>query len=317
MKAIVLGTKNEMMLADLPHPVIKADEVLVKVKAISINPVDTKIRASAGMLGYFFNRTDSDAPIILGWDISGVVTAVGPDVRRFRIGDHVFGMVNFPGEGKAYAEYVAAPEAQLTHKPSNISFEEAAGAALAALTAWQSVVTAGKVKAGDKVVILAAAGGVGHYAVQIAKHFGAYVIGVGSGANRDFVLGLGADEFIDYKTHRFEEVVTDADIVHDAIDYDPTHLDRSLKALKPSGTLLSLLTVFDEGFVQRAQAKNILPHRVMVGENEQDLESIAVLLASGQLKTFVTKGFAFDQMESAHQYILNGHTRGKLVISLP
>ena len=153
-------------------------------------------------------------------------------------------MINFPGHGKAYAEYVAAPASQLALKPSNISHEEAAAATLAALTAWQALVTNAKVKKGQKVVIQAASGGVGHYAVQIAKYLGAYVIGTSSAANKDFVLGLGADEHIDYKKHKIDEVVKDADFVLDPIG--DNNIDPSLNAAKKGGTVIMLPSFFKE-----------------------------------------------------------------------
>lgn len=176
MKAVVLkafGNIDQLEIKDILVPSIGEDEVLIRTKAISINPVDYKIRKGKGwapeLLAY--------DPIILGWDVSGVVEAVGAKVEQFQIGDEVFGMVNFTGHGRAYAEYVAAPAAHLTKKPQNISHEEAAASTLAALTAWQAFNSYGKLRPNDKTLIHAASGGVGHFAVQIAKHLGAYVIG--------------------------------------------------------------------------------------------------------------------------------------------
>jgi len=250
MKAIILravGSPENLELAEIAVPAIKDDEVLVKVKAISINPVDAFARRNQESLNYVLQLKGDEKNIILGWDIAGIVTEVGPAVTRFKAGDEVFGMVKFVGQANGYAEYVAAPENDLALKPGNISFGEAAGAGIAALTAWQSVVVGGKVKKGDKVVITGASGGVGHYAVQFAKYFGAYVIAVASAENRDFVLGLGADEFIDYQTQAFEELVTNADIVHDAVwSDDVRHIERSVKAIKPGGILLSLIVDFDD-----------------------------------------------------------------------
>ena len=207
MKAIILkeaGGIENLELTDMPIPVLNSDEVLIQVKAISINPVDIKTRMGKSLYDDLKSRNE---PIILGWDVSGVIAETGSSVTQFKKGDEVFGMINFPGHGKAYAEYVAAPASHLALKPSNISHEAAAAATLAALTAWQSLVTHAKIKKGQKVLIHAAAGGVGHYAVQIAKHLGAYVIGTSSASNREFVSGLGADEQIDYKTTRMEDAV--------------------------------------------------------------------------------------------------------------
>ena len=247
MKAIILkevGGPENLILADVPVPSIKENEVLVQVKALAINPVDAFVRRNQAALEMIYALKGNEENIILGWDVAGIVTQVGSTVTRFQVGDEVFGNFNFIGQANAYAEFVAAPEHELVIKPENVSFEEAAGATMAALTAWASVVKFAEVKKGDKVIVYGASGGVGHYAVQIAKHFGAYVVGVASGDNKDFVLGLGADEFFDYKTQAVEDFINDADIVHDAVwveadvnSTEETHLARSLKTLKEGGIL--------------------------------------------------------------------------------
>jgi NADPH:quinone reductase-like Zn-dependent oxidoreductase len=189
MKAIILkdfGGVENLVPAEIPVPTIAADEVLVKLKTISINPVDAKTRSGKGVAG----RMKDESPIILGWDLSGEITEVGADVTAFKPGDEVFAMIDFPKSGKAYAEYVKAKADELALKPAGISHEEAAAATLAALTSWQAFHTYAPIKPGDRVLIHAASGGVGHYAVQIAKHLGAYVIATSSAANREFVLGL-------------------------------------------------------------------------------------------------------------------------------
>jgi NADPH:quinone reductase-like Zn-dependent oxidoreductase len=220
MKAIILkevGGSENLVMARLPIPEIKETEVLVRVKAISINPVDAFVRRTQSALKHVYRLKGDEEYIVLGWDIAGVVTKIGPAVTKLRTGDEVFGLIKFLGQGNGYAEFVAAPENELVLKPANVSFEQAAGATMAALTAWQSLVIGGKIKKGDKVVITGASGGVGHYAVQIAKYFEAYVIAVGSKKNKDFIFSLGANEFIDYQTQAFEKIVTDADLVHDAV----------------------------------------------------------------------------------------------------
>src|ERR1700722_7503905 len=230
MKAIILndfGGVEQFQQAELPVPGIKDGEVLVKVKAISINPVDAKTRGGKGwaeMLKY-------EKPIIVGWDISGVVTESTSPL--FTEGDEVFGMIHFPGHGKAYAEYVVAPAEHLALKPENSTHEQAAAATLAPLTAWQAFSDFGRLRPGQRVLIHAAAGGVGHYAVQIARHIGAYVIATSSGENKDFVLSLGANEHIDYKTQRFEEVAKDVDFVLDTVSAE--NADRSLAVLRKGG----------------------------------------------------------------------------------
>jgi NADPH:quinone reductase-like Zn-dependent oxidoreductase len=320
MKAIILngiGDPDNLEMAELPVPPIKADEVLVKVKAISINPVDAAARNNADLLNFVYQIKGDEKYIVLGWDISGIITETGAAVTMFKAGDEVFGMVKFVGQANAYAEYVAAPEADLALKPLNVSFNEASGATLAALTAWQSIVTHGKVKKGDKVVITGASGGVGHYAIQIAKHFDAYVIAVASAANKDFVLSLGADEFIDYKTQAFEEVIQDADIVHDAVwSDDVRHVERSLRAIKPGGKLLSLIVDFDNDMQKKLQEKNVTGARVFLRADQDDLQSIASLMAAGKLKTQVARVFTLEQMPQAHALIQTKNAVGKIIVTV-
>lgn len=311
MKAIVLkdfGSVDQLVLSDIETPVISRDEVLVRVKAISINPADVKTRAGKGMAG----RLKAYHPIILGWDISGVVAASQSPL--FQPGDEVFGMVNFPGHGKGYAEYVAAPAGHLSLKPSNISFEEAAAATLAPLTVWQAMVDHAKVQRGQRVLIHAAAGGVGHYAVQLAKHLGAYVIGTSSKANKDLVLSLGADEHIDYKAVAFEKAVSDIDLVLDTLGGDT--IDRSLEVIKKGGTLISLPSGLNEQVTEKAKARGIDGYFFLVQSNGGDMQQLAGLLEKGILKSHVSEDFAFADMSKAHLQIESGRTRGKVTVSL-
>ncbi|MEQ9443368.1 MAG: NADP-dependent oxidoreductase [Cyclobacteriaceae bacterium] len=313
MKAIALphaGEATQLQPIELNTPTIKPDEALVQVKAISINPVDIKTRSGKAL----YEKLKEHQPLILGWDISGIVSEVGSEVTAFQPGDAVFGMVNFPGYGQAYAEYVAAPAHHLALKPDNISHEEAAAATLAALTAWQVLVHNAHVQKGQRVLIHAAAGGVGHFAVQIAKHLGAYVIGTSSAANKDFVLGLGADEHIDYRSQRFEEVVSDLDFVLDAIGDDT--LDRSLEVIKPGGTLICIPSSKSGGVEEKAQAKGIHGYHILVESSGEDMKQLALLLEQGILKAHVSKTYSLEQMPAAHQQIETGHTVGKIVITV-
>ncbi|SEW36419.1 NADP-dependent oxidoreductase [Chitinophaga arvensicola] len=317
MKAIVLkqlGGAENLELKDIPVPAIKDKEVLVRNHAISINPVDIFVRTNEGALNNILKPAAGE-DIILGWDISGEVTAVGAQVTGFKPGDAVFGMVNFTGHGKAYAEYVAAPASHLALKPANTSHEAAAAATLAALTAWQALVTHAHIKKGDKVLIHAAAGGVGHYAVQIAKHFGAYVIGTSSAAKKEAVLRFGADQHIDYNSQTFEELVTDADIVLDSIDI-PGHLDRSLAAVKDGGHLISIRVFFDDAQKQKAADRNIHIERMYVTSNGEQMQSIAALLASGELHSEVASVYAFEDIAKAHEQVSTGKTQGKVVVKI-
>ena len=316
MKAITLtknGDVENFVTKEVARPTPQPGEVLIQTKAISVNPVDNFVRAySQAMETYLQPRPGED--IVIGWDVAGVVVETGPGVRGLKKGDDVFGLIKFPGNGRGYAEYVTAPADQLALKPSNISFEEAAAATLAALTAWQSLVTYGKIQKGEKVLIHAASGGVGHYAVQLAKYFGAYVVGTASAANREFVLSLGADEFIDYTKEKFEEKVKDADLVLDSIPGD--HVLRSLDAVKPGGRVISLLAAFEGPIAEKARAKGVFTHKQNVASNGEDQRQIAGLLEKGALRSNLSETFSFDEMGKAHQKIATGKTRGKIVVKV-
>lgn len=328
MKAITLkevGGPQNLVLSEVPLPSITDTEVLVQVKAVSINPVDAFVRRNQAALDMIYARKGDEKNIILGWDVAGVVSEIGKEVTKFKVGDEVFGNFKFIGQANAYAEFVAAPQSELVTKPSNVSFEEAAGATMAALTAWASLVKFANVKKGDKVIVYGASGGVGHYAVQIAKHFGAYVIGVASGANREFVLGLGADEFFDYQTQVVEEIITDADIVHDAVwveeevaSTEDTHLARSLKTLKKGGILSSIVVYPDQQFIDKAKSEsNITVKRVNVTPNPDylsDMENIARLLADGKIKTHISELLPLSDMAKAHEIIQTKNAVGKIVL---
>jgi NADPH:quinone reductase-like Zn-dependent oxidoreductase len=311
MKAIILkafGGVENLVSADIPVPVIADNEVLVRVKAIGINPVDVKTRKGKGLAG----ALKEFDPIILGWDISGTVTQTGAKITRIKMGDDVFGMINFPGHGKAYAEYVAAQESHLAIKPSGISHEEAAAASLAALTAWQVLKYKSGIKPGDKVLIHSAAGGVGHYAVQLAKYLGASVAGTSSGVNRDFVLSLGASLHIDYEKQYFEKILSDYDFVLDTIGGENT--DRSYLVLKHGGTIICIPSGTSENITEKASALGLHGYHFRVQSDGHDINEVAEFLEKGILKSFVSKTFTFSEIQAAHQQIETGKTKGKIVL---
>ncbi len=324
MKAIVLkefGRSENLQMAEVPTPEITENEVLIQTKAFSINPLDAHTRAIPDWWKLVSGSQVTEPYVILGWDVAGVVAKTGKNVTNFKEGDAVYGLINFLGAGNTYAEYVSAPENDLALKPENISFEEAAAATMAAQTAWVSLVHYGKIKKGDKVVITGASGGVGHYAVQIAKSFGAYVVAVSSEENRDWVLSLGADEYVDYATKNFEELIKDADLVHDAVwREDESHLSRSLHALKTGGTLLSLMVFPSPEFIEAAkEEKNITVVRANLSDSpdkQGDIEAINSLLSSGQIKSRVSQVFSMDEISKAHHQIEPHSTVGKIVIVL-
>ncbi|HEU0227398.1 MAG TPA: NADP-dependent oxidoreductase [Arachidicoccus soli] len=295
MKAIILneaGSIDNLQFVDIAKPTIKNNEVLVKTISLSINPVDYKVRANDGALNWILG---ADRPAIIGWDLSGTVVKVGDAVTDFKIGDAVFGMANFPGKGNAYAEFVAVPSAQLTLKPTNISHQEAASATLAALTAWQTLVEKGNVKKGDKVLIHAASGGVGHYTTQIAKHLGAYVIGTSSAKNREFVLQNGADKHIDYTTENFQDKVSDVDFVLDTIGGDT--ILKSLDITKQGGTIVSIASSnLSNEELEKAKSKDVNLSFLLVQSSGENMFQIAQLMERGILKSHVSKTFSFDEM---------------------
>ncbi|WP_421938494.1 NADP-dependent oxidoreductase [Pedobacter sp.] len=311
MKAIKLnapGGVEELVYMETEIPNLQPGEVLVKTKAISINPVDVKSRQGKG----FHGRIKDEKPIILGWDISGVVTASESDI--FKIGDEVFGMVNFPGHGKAYAEYVTAPANQLALKPKNITHEAAAAATLVALTAWQVLVKNAQVQPGQKVLIHAASGGVGHFAVQIAKHLGAQVTGTSSAKNKDFVMNLGADHHIDYQNYNWDAQVDEYDFVLDAIGGD--NFEQSIRITKAGGTVISIPSGLNDELTENASAKGVKGYFVLVQSNGEDMKQIASLLEKGIIKTHIAQVFSFEQMREAHLQQESGRTVGKIVVKV-
>lgn len=315
MKAIILneaGSVDNLLYVDIAKPIIKNNEVLVKTISLSINVIDYKVRSNDGTLNWILG---ADRPAIIGWDLSGTIVEVGDAVTDFKIGDAVFGMANFPGKGNAYAEYVAVPSTHLTLKPINISHQEAASATLAALTAYQALVEKANVKKGDKVLIHAASGGVGHYATQIAKHLGAYVIGTSSAKNKEFVLQNGADEHIDYTSENFQDIVSEADFVFDTVGGDT--ILKSLDVIKDGGTIISITTSsMSDEILEKAKAKNVNLSFMLVQSSGENMSQFSQLMEKGILKSHVSKTFSFNEMREAHLYLEQGRTVGKIVVNI-
>jgi NADPH:quinone reductase-like Zn-dependent oxidoreductase len=315
MKAFILkeaGGVENLELTAIEKPTIKADEVLVKVVSIGINPVDVKARAYDGVLNWIFGE---ERPVILGWDISGTVVETGSGVTDLKLGDEVFGMVNFLGNGKAYAEYVASPATHLALKPKNISHQQASATTLAAFTAYQALVDVAKIKKGNKVLIHAASGGVGHFAIPIAKHFGAYVIGTSSAKNRDFVLSLGADEHINYNKENFAEKLSDIDIVIDNIQGET--LLKSVDVVKPNGIIVTLPTPdIPQEVKDKAIQKHVNVEFMVVASKNETIKAIAHLLENEVLKPHIHKAFPFDELSKAHLEVETNRVVGKVVINI-
>lgn len=303
------GGVENFAMALVPIPQIKDDDVLVRTKAISINPADTIVRSNKEVSWVFGN----DRPLIPGWDISGEVVGVGSRVTDFKIGDEVFGALRHPYIGRTYAEYVAAPASDLAHKPTNITHEQAAAATLAALTALQPIQKIG-IKKGDRVLVTAAGGGVGHFAVQFAKYFGAQVVALASNAKKDFVTSLGADEFVDYQQGRFEDRIADVDLVVEAVKQDG-HIQRSMQVIKPGGSLISLWSHVNSEEKAMADHLNVNAFYNMVLSNGQDMNFIARLLAEEKLVPHIAATYPLEAMADAHREIEKGHTQGKIIVT--
>lgn len=313
MQAVILkkqGGVENFVLATVPLPEIKRDEVLIKTKAISINPADAIVRENEHVSWIFGDQR----PLILGWDISGEIVAIGSDVREYKVGDNVFGVIRHPGIGRTYAEYVAAPAADISLKPDNVTHQEAAAATLAALTALQPMQKVG-VKRGDRVLVTAAGGGVGHYAVQLAKYYGAHVIALASGAKKEFVLGLGADEFIDYQSQVFNETLSNVDLVVHAVRNEG-HVVRSLDVLRKGGTLISLWSNISEQERNKAAERGVHAFYNAIRSSGADMRLVATLLENGTLRSHVSREFTLFDMAEAHLEIEKGHTQGKIVINI-
>lgn len=294
----------ELVTVDRPEPV--PTEVLVKVAAAGINPVDWKTRSSGGMLG--------SPPFTVGWDVAGVVEELGFGVTRFAVGDRVFGMPRFPREAGAYAEFVTSPSRQLARIPDRLGDVEAGAMPLASLTAWQALVDTAAVEEGDRVLIHAAAGGVGHLAVQIAKSRGAYVIGTARADEHAFLADLGIDEAIDYTQEDVGAAVRDVDVVLDLVG-GQTGLD-SLPAVRDGGLLISVPSRGDVGPLREAAGDRVRVTGILVEPDRAGMEEIAALAADGRLHVRVARTFPLEQAAAAHDLSENGRARGKLVLTI-
>lgn len=321
MRAVVqhgFGGPEVLRVEQVPRPVPLPTEVLVRVHAAGINPVDWKTREGKGMAGVL-----GEPPFVPGWDVSGVVEEIGFGVTTLAPGDEVYAMPWFPRAAGAYAEYVTAPARQFARKPTEISHEQAAAVPLAALTAWQSLVDTAHVDTAQagirlRVLVHAAAGGVGHFAVQIAKHFGAYVIGTASASRHDWLAGLGADELIDYTATRFEDAVKDVDVVIDTVGDAHEHTGiRSLDVLRPGGLIVAIASGASPALHQQARARGLRSSAFLVEPDGPALTRIAGLIEAGQIAVEVAEVFDLDQAAQAHTQGEGGQTRGKLVLKVP
>ena len=301
-----LGDPDVLTVVEVPRPEPRPNEILVRVQAASLNPTDRKHRANGGFLG--------KPPFTLGWDLSGIVEATGIGVWRFRPGDEVFGMLPYPFGHGAHAEYVTAPARIFTDKPASLDHVHAAALPLVSLTAWQALVENAELQAGQRVLIHAGAGGVGHIAIQIAKAQGAYVLATASEAKHQFLRDLGADETIDYRAVDFTEAAKDVDVVLDTIGGD--YSTRSLRTLRPGGVVVSILPVGSDAFYREAEKLGVRAVRMLVDSSRSNLEAIAMLAEAGELRATIAETFPLDQVAEAHRRGDTNRTTGKLVLTM-
>ncbi|MGX1563528.1 NADP-dependent oxidoreductase [Streptomyces sp. NPDC055506] len=299
-----LGGPEVLEEVEVERPAPGPNQVLVRVRAAGVNPTDWKHRATGGFLG--------EPPFVLGWDVSGAVEAVGIGVVAFAPGDEVFGMLPYPYGHGSHAEYVIAPVRALTHKPAGIDHVQAGALPLVSLTAWQALVEHADLRSGQRVLIHAAAGGVGHVAVQIAKARGAYVIGTASAGKHEFLRGIGVDETVDYRETDFTEAVKDVDVVLDTIGGD--NALRSLRVLRPGGVVVSILPGGSDEFYEEAERLGVRGLRMLVDADRGGMEAIAELAGTGKLRATIADTFPLSAAAQAHASGDTGRTTGKLVL---
>ncbi|MGE0787347.1 MAG: NADP-dependent oxidoreductase [Sandaracinaceae bacterium] len=312
----------------LPSPTPGARDVLVRVRASSVNPVDLKIR-SGGQRAVIRYRL----PVIIGLDFAGEVEAVGAAVTRFAVGDRVYGSPTHRRPG-CYAEQVCVDELTCARMPTDLTFEEAASIPLVGLTAWDALVVRGRITSGQKILIHAGAGGVGTFAIQLAKSLGAYVATTASAKNHELVRSLGADEAIDYREERFEDRVKDYDLVLDAMGGEVR--ERSFTVLKKGGRLLTMVSGLPEETKARGPALGLLSavgkiialdlrarfeHRVSVHQVLREssgslLDAITARIEAGAIRPVIDRTYPLDEIADAHAYMEDGHARGKVVITI-
>ncbi|MFC8914775.1 NADP-dependent oxidoreductase [Streptomyces sp. NPDC047821] len=299
------GGPEVLKVVEVERPQPGPAEVLVRVHAAGVNPTDSWHRASGGLAG---------AVVRLGWDVSGVVEAVGPGVTTLAPGDEVFGLPRHPLPAGTYAEYVTSPARHLVRKPAGLTHVQAAALPLAGLTAWQALTDVADVRPGARVLVHAAAGGVGHLAVQIAKARGAHVIGTARAAKHDFLRGLGADELVDYTGTDFETAVAPVDVVLDTIGgaYGP----RSLRTLRPGGTVVSLASPAEARLADQARPLGLNAAFMIVEADQGGMREIAALAAAGALIPAIDTVLPLEHAAKAHELADGRRTTGKIVLSV-
>ncbi|SMF81174.1 NADP-dependent oxidoreductase [Pseudobacteriovorax antillogorgiicola] len=308
MKAIQIqsyGDISNLTLSEIPKPNVGSDEVLIKVRAAGINPVDWKIAE-----GYLKEFLPHQLPLTLGWDVAGEIAELGDQVSDFKVGDAVYTRPEISRDG-GFAEYIVVKANEVAGKPKSASFAEAAAVPLAALTAWQGLFDVMQLEPGATVLIHAAAGGVGHFAVQIAKAKGLRVIGTASARNQEFLKEIGVDEFIDYTKTDFSEVLKDIDAVYDTIGGET--LEKSFKVIRPGGALVSIVAPPPE---KLADESNVKAGYLFVQPHAAQLAEIAQLIDDGKIKIHIDRTLPLSEAAQALQLSKEGHVRGKLILDV-
>lgn len=303
------GERDVLQVVESPVPEPAEGQVLVRVHGAGLNPIDWKTRKG---LGFAARQIENTLPWTPGYDVAGEVTAVGGGVTTLAPGDRVMGMVGFPAAGGGYAEYALAAADELAIVPEELDLVAAGGVPLAALTAWQGLFEMGKLESGQKILIHAGAGGVGHFAVQFALERGAHVIATASARNRDFLAELGVHEVIDYHTTDFADECYGLDMVLDLMGGDVGK--RSLHTLGEGGVLVTIPTVTADEIISAAEEMGLRAHGMTVRPDVFHLEEIAELIEDGDVRVHIDGRFALGQVRDAHEALEGGHVRGKLVL---
>lgn len=297
----------QVVQSDIPAPA--DDQVLIKVHGAGMNPIDWKTRKG---LGFAARQIENSLPWTPGYDVAGEVVSVGDDVTTLAPGDRVMGMVGFPSGGGGYAEYVLAAADELAIVPEELDLLSAGALPLAALTAWQALFEVAKLESGQKILIHAGAGGVGHFAVQFALERGAHVIATASAGNRDFLAELGVHEVIDYRTTDIAEECYGLDVVLDLIGGETGK--RSLHTLGEKGVLVTIPTVTADEIISAAEDMGLRAHGMTVRPDVFHLDEIAELIEDGDVKVHIEESFPLEAVAEAHELLEGGHVRGKLVL---
>ncbi|KMQ73383.1 NADP-dependent oxidoreductase [Marinobacter subterrani] len=303
------GDRDVLQVVQSAVPAPATGQVLVRVHGAGLNPIDWKTRKG---LGFAARQIEHSLPWTPGYDMAGEVVTVGDEVTTLAPGDRVMGMIGFPAGGGGYSEYALAAADELAIVPEELDLVAAGALPLAALTAWQALFEVAKLESGQKILIHAGAGGVGHFAVQFALERGAHVIATASAGNRDFLAELGVHEVIDYRTTDIGEECYGLDVVLDLVGGDTGK--RSLHTLGEQGVLVTIPTVTADEIISTAESLGLRAHGMMVRPDVFHLEEIAELIEDGDVKVHIEKAFALDDVAQAHELLEGGHVRGKLVL---